>query len=64
MAEAIACWQTLAIVPAAQSTAHQLRSTADQHPLSKQIGKSTAASIRCNAEDIAPKSFSFVSTNG
>ena len=26
MAEAIECWQTLAIVPAAQSTAHQLRS--------------------------------------
>jgi hypothetical protein len=63
MAEAIECWQTLAIVPAEQSTAHQLRSTVHQHPLPKDIGKSTAASIPCSGEGIAPKWFSSVSAN-
>jgi hypothetical protein len=64
MAEAIECWQTLAIVAAAQSTAHQLRSTAHQHQLQKHVGKSTAMSIRFSGEGIVPKWFSFVSTNG
>jgi hypothetical protein len=63
MAEAIGCWQTLAIVPAEQSTAHQLRSTAHQHQLQKHTGKSTATSIQCSSEGIVPKWFSFVSAN-
>jgi hypothetical protein len=56
MAEAIECWQTLAIVPAEQSTAHQ-------HQLQKHTGKSTATSIQCSSEGIVPKWFSFVSAN-